>query len=97
MKHVFFALLVMLGFAGKAMALDCNDSILQFPMSEITRVVQAKPEAADTVEGIHLLWIRWQEYQESIDVTKAALACLESQGVMEQVHFGNRVLWRRAR
>ncbi|MFV8259132.1 hypothetical protein ACNQKP_15095 [Bdellovibrio bacteriovorus] len=97
MKQLFLVLFVVFGLAGNALALDCSDSVLRFPMSEITRMVQINPNAADTLEGVHLYWIRWQDYPEAIQVTELALSCLESQGVMEQFHVANRVLWRRAR
>lgn len=97
MKQLFLVLVVVFGFAGNARAFDCSDRVLRFPMSEITRKVQVNPEAADTLEGIHLYWIAWESYPEAIEVTQAALACLESQGVMEQFRIANRVLWRRAR
>lgn len=97
MKQLFLVLMVVFGFAGNAMALDCSHSVLRFPMSEITRMVQINPGAADTLEGVHLYWIRWPDYPESIQMTEVALSCLENQGVMEQVRFANRTLWRRAR
>ncbi|WP_374033179.1 hypothetical protein ACES2I_10075 [Bdellovibrio bacteriovorus] len=97
MKQLFLVLLVVLGFTANVWALDCSNSAVRFPMSEIARKVQTNPEAADTLEGIHLFWIAWESYPESIELTRTALACLESQGVVEQFHIGNRVLWRGAR
>lgn len=55
------------------------------------------PESVDSVEGIHSWWIEWQDRVESLQITEQALELLEAQGMMEKVHVGNRLLWRRRR
>ncbi|MGE9744228.1 hypothetical protein [Bdellovibrio bacteriovorus] len=97
MKQLFLVLAVFFGFAGNAMAVDCSHSMLRFPMSEITQTLQRNPQAADTLEGVHMYWIRWEGQPESIQITEVALQCLESQGVVERIKLVNHVLWRRAR
>jgi hypothetical protein len=77
-----------------------------FPMDEtstsavltaIRSYLAARPESADTLEGIHQWWINWPGLPESMAVTAAALDQLEAAGVVERLQVGNRELWRRRR
>jgi len=63
----------------------------------IQRYIASRPQAADTLEGIHLWWIDWPQSPEALSVTLAALEHLAAAGVMERVRIGERELWRVAR
>ncbi|GGX38651.1 hypothetical protein [Undibacterium squillarum] len=71
-----------------------DEYLIDFAMGEIRRFLQARPDSADTLEGIHRWWIRWPDIAESPIVTAAALQRLEEQGFLEQKKIGSRVLWR---
>ncbi|MBR7782350.1 hypothetical protein [Undibacterium luofuense] len=74
-----------------------NENLLDFIMCEIRNYLNARPESADTLEGIHNWWIRWPDVAESQMITADALQRLEAQGFLEQKNIGSRVLWRRKR
>ncbi|HVK96120.1 MAG TPA: hypothetical protein VM571_15495 [Noviherbaspirillum sp.] len=66
-------------------------------MAEIRDYLAARPDSADTLEGIHQYWLLWPNGQEAPAVTQAALDLLLEAGVVECVRYGGRVLWRRRR
>lgn len=74
-----------------------EEDLIRFASDEITNYVHARPESADTVEGIHLGWIQWPGTPEQVAVTLAALEQLEMDGFMHRVGVANRELWRRRR
>ena len=59
--------------------------------------LSSRPDAADTVEGIHQWWIQWPDVPEPVSVTMAALEHLEAVGFLERLQTGNRQFWRRRR
>lgn len=73
------------------------EDLLRFVKDEIAHYVDARPESADTLEGIHQWWIQWPGAAESMSVTLAALEQLERDGLMQGVRLGNRDIWRRRR
>lgn len=74
-----------------------DEQLIAYAAAEITAWLSARPNSADTLEGIHRWWIRWPGPEEAITVTEAALHQLEDAGVLEQVRVGSRLLWRRRR
>ena len=73
-----------------------NPQLVLHTAALIQRYLATRPEAADTLEGIHLWWIDWPQSPEALEVTQAALVHLQSQGIMTSVHIGKRQLWRMA-
>lgn len=65
-------------------------------MSEIETFLQARPNASDTVEGIHAWWINWPSSQHII-CTEVALQFLEERGIVESFKLGGRILWRKVK
>jgi len=76
-------------------ALGSDEQLVQFAMAEITQYLAARPSAADTAEGIHSFWIRWEGDLPPRQVTDKALANLEQNGMIESLHVGEREVWRR--
>lgn len=74
-----------------------DEKLILAAADEIRNYLAARPDSADTVEGIHQWWIRWPGFPEPIIVTQAALEMLQEAGIVECVQYGNRMLWRRAR
>lgn len=72
-------------------------NIITFAATQIRSHFETRPDAADTVEGIHNWWIQWPGIAEPIMVTQAALETLQQNGEIESINIYNRVLWRRAR
>jgi len=71
-----------------------EEELILFVMGEIRNYLKARPDSADTLEGIHSWWIRWPDIAESPIITAAALQRLEEQGFLEQKKIGSRALWR---
>ncbi|WGS52867.1 hypothetical protein LFL96_32355 [Paraburkholderia sp. D15] len=63
----------------------------------ILRYLLDHPAAADTVEGVHFMWIGPESAYLSLDVTQAALELLLEQGLVACVPIGSRLLWRARR
>jgi len=61
---------------------------------KIENYLLQRPNATDTVEGIHNWWIN---SLGTISATKSALEQLEEDGTVEQYKIGNSVVWRRKR
>lgn len=73
-----------------------DKSILQ-AAAAIQNYLVTRPEATDTLEGIHAWWIERPAGDEpSMEVTQAALEHLEVAGVMERTTVGRRAreVWR---
>lgn len=73
-----------------------DEQIIEQVARQIRAYLAARPQAADTLEGIHCWWIDWQGREESPEVTLAALEKLAAGGELEQLRLGSRTLWRRA-
>ncbi|ALU89492.1 hypothetical protein Hrubri_2307 [Herbaspirillum rubrisubalbicans M1] len=71
-----------------------DNELHQFAKSEITRYLQARPHSMDTAEGIHQWWIMWPGQPESLEITVVALAQLETEGLLQSLKMGARVIWR---
>ena len=74
-----------------------DDKSLLATAIAIQNYLSSRPDAADTVEGIHQWWIQWPGIPEPIAVTMAALEHLETIGFLERLQTGNRQFWRRRR
>jgi len=72
-----------------------DDDLIFAAAAAIREYLSTRPNAADTVEGIHQWWIRWDSQPESIAVTMAAVEHLAESGFLEPVKAGSRCLWRR--
>ena len=79
------------------MPLAMDDRLVAFAESAIRDHLVARPESADTLEGIHRWWIAWPESEVSPIVTRSALERLLAAGEVETMTVGRNVLWRRAR
>ncbi|WP_371324952.1 hypothetical protein VX159_05350 [Dechloromonas sp. ZY10] len=75
-----------------------NEQAIEKAAQQIRAYLAARPQAADTLEGIHRWWIDWQDQdrEESPAVTLAALEQLAAGGELEKLNLGGRNLWRRA-
>ena len=74
-----------------------DDKLILATATAIQNYLDSRPDAADTVEGIHQWWIQWPGIPEPITVTMAALEHLEAIGFLERLQTGNRQFWRRRR
>lgn len=72
-----------------------NDKQIEYAINAIQSFLAARPDSADTLEGIHNWWIDWGELPESIAITEQALYQLKERGLMRSVVIGNREIWRR--
>lgn len=97
MKQFLLIVSLLLGLSSGAQAFSCGHERIDFAKDQIVSFISQHPMAADTVEGVHLWWIDWGGFAESIQITQAALDCLQVHGVMETVRVGNNNLWRKAR
>lgn len=71
-----------------------DNDFLNFAKKQIAEYVSARPDSADTVEGIHQWWIKWPGTAESMAITQAALEQLEQAGIMQRVRVHSREIWR---
>lgn len=71
--------------------------MVSFVETAIRDFLAARPDAADTLEGIHRWWIQWPDLPESPVITEIALERLQAQGEVEFFRVGNNVVWRRSR
>lgn len=74
-----------------------SDETIDFAITAIRHFLDARPDSADTLEGIHRWWIHWPSEEESALCTLTALERLEAAGVVEQFRAGSNILWRRKR
>jgi hypothetical protein len=70
------------------------DDLTRVVAAHIQRYLIEHPAAADTVEGVHFVWIGPDVACISLDVTQAALDYLFEQGLIACVPIGSRLLWR---
>ncbi len=61
----------------------------------ILRYLRIRPEAADTLEGIHHWWIEWETQEEPIAQTELALNLLLKRGYLECKEIAGRQIWRK--
>lgn len=71
--------------------------LIEFAKDAIRSFLAARPDAADTLDGIHRWWIDWPGPPESLVVTEIAVEQLQAEGAIEPLRIGNNVVWRRAR
>lgn len=71
--------------------------LVAFAENAIREFLAERPEAADTLDGVHRWWIVWPGLAESPVVTQVALERLEAAGDVECFKVGNSILWRRPR
>lgn len=74
-----------------------DEQLVAFAKSAIREYLAARPDSADTLDGIHRWWIRWPGLAESPVITQIALEHLHAAGDVEPFRVGNNVLWRRHR
>ncbi|UXY17236.1 hypothetical protein N8I74_09575 [Chitiniphilus purpureus] len=74
-----------------------DEQLVDTVMQAIRAYVRARPDCADTIEGIHAWWVPWPDQPEPLSVTRLALERLEAEGVLERRHVGRRELWRARR
>jgi len=74
-----------------------DERLVSFAETAIRDFLAARPDAADTLEGIHRWWIQWPGLPESQVITEIALERLQIQGEVEFFRVGNNVVWRRSR
>lgn len=63
----------------------------------ILRYLRVRPQAADTMDGIHQWWIDWGDGEQSPATTEQALQHLIARGELEHVDIGGRRIWRARR
>lgn len=71
-----------------------TDDLTHLVAQHIARYLLDHPAAADTVEGVHFVWVGPDVAQASLDITQAALELLFEQGLIACVPIGSRLLWR---
>ncbi len=59
----------------------------------ISRYLQSRPNAMDSLDGILRWWLLKQQVEESAEVVKSAMEYLVSLGVVEQVEFSGKNLY----
>ncbi|WP_035059809.1 hypothetical protein [Andreprevotia chitinilytica] len=74
-----------------------NTDLINSTAMLIQRYLANRPDAADTLEGIHMWWVDWPRSPECMSVTLAALEQLEADGFVERVRIAGNELWRRPR
>ncbi|MDN7183245.1 hypothetical protein M0D69_35580 [Caballeronia sp. SEWSISQ10-4 2] len=74
-----------------------NADLMRMVAHRITRYLRENPTAADTVEGVHIVWVGHDLAHPSLDITQAALELLFDEGLVACVPIGNRLLWRAVR
>ena len=63
----------------------------------IERYLSARPQAAETAEGIARWWLVRQRYDDSVDLVRRALDLLVRQGVVERLALsGGQPMYRKA-
>jgi len=72
-----------------------DDEALELTMQAIEHYLKQHPDGADTLAGIHTVWIQSQELPA---VTRLALERLLARGVLESLSYGrDQLVWRRRR
>lgn len=70
-----------------------DQQMIAWAEQAIRQYLNQRPDAADTLEGIHCWWVG--EAVPSPALTSAALSSLEAQGVVVQSRKGRHTIWRR--
>ncbi|PXX45161.1 hypothetical protein DFR42_102374 [Undibacterium pigrum] len=68
----------------------------EFVMNSIRSYLQARPQSADTAEGIQHFWIRWPGDALPLSVISDILEHMRNAGELESVNVGGRTIWRAA-
>jgi hypothetical protein len=76
---------------------DTNSLGVAAVADDILRYLRVRPQAADTMEGIHQWWVDWSKHEQSPETTELALNLLHARGEMEPVEIGDRRIWRACR
>ncbi|MFB9992093.1 hypothetical protein ACFFLM_08990, partial [Deinococcus oregonensis] len=84
-------------FISHSQEVEMDEDLIRFASNEIINHVNANPESADTVQGIHQWWIQWPNAAALPTVTRAALEQLELEGFLQRLVVGGREVWRRRR
>jgi hypothetical protein len=71
-----------------------NDDLVRAVAQSIARYLHDHPDAADTVEGVHHVWIGDPALSSSLDITQAALELLLASERVVCVRVARRQLWR---
>jgi hypothetical protein len=74
-----------------------SDDPIRAAAVSIARYLREHPAAADTVEGVHLVWVAPEAADTSLETTLSALETLLEAGVVTCVPVGRRLLWRAPR
>ncbi len=74
-----------------------ENKLIEHAIHAIQSHLTARPDSADTLEGIHRWWIHHDGQEESIAITEQALQQLENLGFIESREIGNRKIWRKSR
>lgn len=73
-----------------------DEQVIERAVQQIRTYLAQRPQAADTLEGVHRWWIDWQDCEEAPAVTLAALERLAAGGELAAFAVGRQTLWRRA-
>ena len=73
-----------------------NEQLIVFAMRGICSRLETASHAADTVSGIHLVWINWAEPTPPQAITLQALQRLEANGLVERVAIQEGELWKKS-
>ncbi len=69
---------------------------IQSVAHEISRYINKRPNAAETVEGVTNWWISRQRIEESVEVVENALEYLVAQKTLVKRSLGRRTLYMKA-
>ncbi|MFZ6871756.1 hypothetical protein ACO0LF_06740 [Undibacterium sp. Di27W] len=70
---------------------------LEFIRHSIHSYLQARPNSADTAEGIANFWIRWPGEALPLSMVMSVLENMRHAGELESVTVGGRTIWRAPR
>lgn len=71
--------------------------VIEEAAGAISRYLETRPNAVETVEGVAKWWLLRQRYEDSLDLVQRALDFLESEGAVVRVSVsGNKTVYRRA-
>lgn len=70
---------------------------IQSVAQEISRYIDKRPNAAETVEGVTSWWISRQRIEESVEVVENALEYLVAQKTLVKRSLGRRTLYMKAK
>ncbi|WP_115719784.1 hypothetical protein [Gallaecimonas mangrovi] len=74
-----------------------NDSDrIEHISAAILAYLAIRPQAADTVEGVHQWWVNWAGQEAPIHLTEQALETLAEQGKLQFKDVAGKRIWRKA-